>query len=182
MPEMSDDMEEPQTGRQRLLAALTRPGSRGQLTAAILLAVVGFAGVVQVQSTEENDVYAGARQEDLIQLLNSLGLASQRAENEIAELEPTRSSRRNNTDSRRAALEQARQEANVLGILAGTLPAVGPGVLITVEDPTGGVGTNQLLDGLEELRDAGAEAIEINDTVRVVAQTSLQQGEDGGMV
>ena len=90
MPEMSDDMEEPQTGRQRLLAALTRPGSRGQLTAAILLAVVGFAGVVQVQSTEENDVYAGARQEDLIQLLNSLGLASQRAENEIAELEQTR--------------------------------------------------------------------------------------------
>ena len=172
----------PTTGRQRLMAALTKPGSRGQVTAAVLLAVVGFASVVQVQATEENDVYAGARQEDLIQLLNSLSLASQRAENEIAELEQTRSSLRNNTDSRQAALEQARREANVLGILAGTLPAVGPGVLITVEDPTGGVGTNQLLDGLEELRDAGAEAIEINETVRVVAQTSLQEGEQGGMV
>jgi uncharacterized protein YlxW (UPF0749 family) len=172
--------EEP-TGRDRLLAALRKPGSRGQITAAILLAVVGFASVVQVRATEQDDQYAGARQEDLIQLLNSLAAASQRAENEIAQLEQTRSSLRNNTNSRQAALEQARQQANMLGILAGTLPAVGPGVQITVDDPTAAVGIDQLLNGLEELRDAGAEAIEINDTVRVVAQTALEDG-DGGLV
>jgi uncharacterized protein YlxW (UPF0749 family) len=180
---MDDENVDTQTaGRARLLGALRKPWSRGQVTAAVLLAVVGFASVVQVRATEENDVYAGTRQEDLIQLLNSLALASQRAEKEIAQLEQTRSSLRNNTDSRRAALEQARQQANVLGILAGTLPAVGPGVVVTVQDRTGGVGIDQLLNGLQELRDAGAEAIEINDTVRVVAQTSLEEGENGIVV
>jgi len=169
------------TGRARLVEALRKPGSRGQLTAAVLLAVVGFASVVQVQATEDDDVYAGMRQEDMIQLLNSLGAASERAENEIAQLEQTRSSLRNNTESREAALQIARDKANVYGILAGTLPAVGPGVVVTVEDPGGKVGVDQLLNGLEELRDAGAEAIEINDAVRVVAQTALEDG-DGGVV
>jgi uncharacterized protein YlxW (UPF0749 family) len=178
----TDGSRDPQTGRDRLLNALRKPGSRGQLTAAVLLAIVGFASVVQVQATEEDDVYAGMRQEDMLQLLDSLAAASQRAENEIAELEQTRTSLRNNTESRQAALESARQQANVLGILAGTLPAVGPGVAVTVEDPTGAVGIDQLLNGLEELRDAGAEAIEINDTVRVVAQTSLEDSENGVLV
>lgn len=170
------------SGRARLLAALKRPVSRGQVTAGALLAVVGFASVVQVQSNDRNDDYDGARQEDLIQLLDSLAAASERAEDEIARLEQTRSSLRNDTDNNNAALEQARQQANTLSILAGTVPSVGPGVVVRVEDPTGGVGIDQLLNGLEELRDAGAESIEINNTVRVVAQTSLSDGEGGVIV
>lgn len=172
----------PASGRGRLLSALRRPYSRGQVTAAVLLAVVGFASVVQVQANERDDDYEGWRQEDLIQLLNSLDAASQRAENEVAQLEQTRNSLRSDTSSRRAALEQARQQANVLGILAGTLPAVGPGVRVTVYDPKRTVGVDHLLNGLEELRDAGAEAIEINDSVRVVAQTALEEGSDGGIL
>lgn len=187
MPEVSpdvdpDDQRPPVTGRARLLEALKKPRSRGQLTAAILLAIVGFASVVQVQATEEDDVYAGMRQDDMLQLLNSLAAASDRAENEIADLEQTRSSLRSSTESREAALQTARQRANVLGILAGTLPAVGPGVVLTIQDPSGAVGIDQLLNGLQELRDAGAEAIEINNTVRVVAQTSFEDGDNGVLV
>ena len=176
---MSDQNSSP--GRDRLLHALRRPG-RGQVAAGVLLAVVGFAGVVQVQSTEQNDDYEGLREEDLVQLLNSLSAASQRAENEIAQLEQTRSSLRNDTDSRQAALEQAQQQADVLGILAGTLPAVGPGIEVTVKDPGGKVGIDQMLNGIEELRDSGAEAIEINDAARVVAQTALEDGDTGIVV
>jgi uncharacterized protein YlxW (UPF0749 family) len=149
------------------------------VTAAVLLAVVGFAGVVQVQANERDGDYEGMREEDLVQLLNSLSSASQRAENEIAELEQTRSSLRSDTDARRAALEQARERAQVLGILAGTLPAVGPGIVVTIEDPEGNVGIDLMLNGLMELRDAGAEAIEINNSVRVVARTALEDGENG---
>lgn len=170
------------TGRSRLGETLKKPISRGQITAGVLLAVLGFAGAVQVQSIGLADVYSGQRQEDLIQLLNSLAAASERTENEIAQLEETRASLRSDTDSRQAALEEAHRQADVLGILAGTLPAVGTGVVITVKDPSGAVGTDQLLNGLEELRDAGAEAIEINDTVRVIAQTSLTDGENGVIV
>jgi uncharacterized protein YlxW (UPF0749 family) len=169
-------------GRDRLLASLKRPRSRGQFTAAILLAVVGFASVVQVQAQERNDDYDGMREEDLVQLLNSLASASQRAENEIAQLEQARSSLRSDTDSRQAALAQARERASVLGILAGTLPAVGPGIVVTVRDPEGKVGIDQMLNGIQELRDSGAEAFEINNSVRVVAQTAFEDGEEGVVV
>jgi uncharacterized protein YlxW (UPF0749 family) len=164
-----------------LLAALRRPGSRGQAVAGGLLALLGFAAVTQVQANDKDDQYVGARQGDLIQYINNLSLASQRAETEISRLEETRNSLRNDTESRRTALERARQQADALGILAGTVPAVGPGVRVEVIDEKGGVGSNQLLEGLEELRDAGAEAIELNDRVRVVAQTALRD-TDGGVV
>jgi uncharacterized protein YlxW (UPF0749 family) len=53
---------------------------------------------------------------------------------------------------------------------------------VTVTDTKTGVGTNQLLNGLQELRDAGAEVIELNGRVRVVAQTSLQDTTGGVLV
>ena len=69
-----------------------------------------------------------------------------------------------------------------LGILAGTLPAQGPGIRIEVTDPKDKVTLNNLLDGVEELRAAGAEAIEFNDDVRVVAQTSFEDAERGVVI
>jgi uncharacterized protein YlxW (UPF0749 family) len=172
----------PQDGRARLLSALRRPGSRGQLVAGLLLAILGFAAVTQVQANGKNDAYIGARQGDLVQYINSLALASDRAETQITQLQATRDSLGNDTQARRTALARARKQADSLGILAGTVPAAGPGVRVTVEDKSTGVGTNQLIDGLQELRDAGAEVIELNDTVRVVAQTSLQDTTGGGVL
>ena len=145
----------------------------------MLLALLGFAAVTQVKANEQDDQYVGARQGDLIQYINNLSLASQRAESEIARLQQTRDALRSDTRSRRTALDRAQQQATTLGILAGTVPVVGPGVRVTVTDDKGGVGSNQLLEGLEELRDAGAEAIELNDKVRVVAQTSLKDTGGG---
>ena len=172
----------PSDGRARLLASLRRPGSRGQAAAAVLLAILGFAAVTQVKANGKDDQYVGARQGDLVQYINNLSLASQRTEAEIARLQQTRDALRSDTRSRRTALERARQQADTLGILAGTVPVVGSGVRVTVTDEKGGVGSNQLLEGLEELRDAGAEAIELNNRVRVVAQTSLKDVDGGVMV
>jgi uncharacterized protein YlxW (UPF0749 family) len=176
------DESAPPTGRARLRGALRRPWSRGQVTAAVLLAVVGFGSVVQLHANEGDERYAGMRQGDLIQLLNSLSTASQRAEDQIAKLEQTRDTLRTSTDSRRAALERARQQANTLGILAGTLPAAGPGIRMSIRDPRGKVGTDVMLNGIEELRDSGAEAIEINDSVRVIAQSYIKDGPRGIIV
>lgn len=187
MPEPTDptrgaDQVEQTGGRGRLWDAVRRPTSRGQLVAAVLLAGLGFAAVAQVQSNDQDDKYIGTRQADLIQLINQLTLASQRADNEIAQLQQTRDSLRSNTDSRRTAIRRAREQADTLGILAGTLPVEGSGIRVTVKDRAGGVGTDQILNGIEELRDAGAEAIEINNTIRVVARTSIQDATDGGVV
>ena len=169
------------TGRDRLVEAMRRP-SRGQAVVAVLLAVLGFAGVVQVRANDRDQNFVGARQSDLIALINTLALATDRAEAEIAELEETRESLQDDAESTQTALTVARERVETLGILAGTVPAVGPGIRVTVESRTGTLGTDQLLNGLEELRNAGAEAIEINDTVRVVAQTGLVDSPTEGLL
>jgi uncharacterized protein YlxW (UPF0749 family) len=182
MPEHEPVPTPREDGRARLVRALRTPPNRGQVVAAVLLAVLGFAAVTQVHAENQDTAYVGARQDELVALINSLSLASQRTENEIADLVATRNSLLNDTEARRTALEQARQQAEQYGILAGTLPAVGPGVRIEIADPTGAVGSDSLINGIQELRDAGAEAIELNDTVRVVAQTALRDGPNGGVI
>jgi uncharacterized protein YlxW (UPF0749 family) len=167
--------------RARLLEALRRP-SRGQLAGAVLVGLLGFAMVTQVKSNQEDDTFAGLRSADLVQLLNGLNAEARRADKEIADLERTRSELSDSTQRRQAALKRATEESNTLGILAGTLPAQGPGIRIEVTDPKDKVTLNNLLDGVEELRAAGAEAIEFNDEVRVVAQTSFEDAERGVVV
>jgi uncharacterized protein YlxW (UPF0749 family) len=149
---------------------------------AVLLAVLGFAAVVQVRANDRDQSFVGARQSDLIALINTLALATDRAEAEIAELEDTREALQDDAEATQTAMTVARERVETLGILAGTVPAVGPGIRVTVESRTGTLGTDQLLNGLEELRNAGAEAIEINDTVRVVAQTGLVDSPTQGLL
>ena len=162
----------------RLRKAFFHPG-RGQAVVAVLLAVLGAAAVTQVRITGRDDDYAGMRQADLIQALNGLQAASRRTEQDLRGLEATRDSLRDSNDKTAAALQQAREELTSLGVLAGTLAARGPGVRITVTVPDSHLSLNYLLDGIEELRDAGAEAMEINDSVRVVAQTSFEAAPGG---
>jgi len=159
----------------RMWRAVRRP-SRGQLVAAVLLFALAFAGVTQVRLTGGNDRYAGMRQADLVQVLNGLSTASRRAEADLNRLETTRDSLRSRSQRSTTALQQARSQLSSLGILAGTLPATGPGILVTVTVPAGKqLKVTDLLDGVEELRDAGAEAIQVNDAVRVVAQTAFEE-------
>jgi uncharacterized protein YlxW (UPF0749 family) len=163
----------------RAWAAIRSP-SRAQLVVAVLLALLAFAAVTQVRLTGGNDRYAGMRQSDLVEVLNGLSAASRRAEADLTRLQDTRDSLASRSQRRRVALQQARSEVASLGILAGTVPAVGPGIHVTVSvRPGHQVKVNDLLDGLEELRDAGAEAMEINGRVRVVAQTWFEEAHGG---
>lgn len=179
-PQSTDEVAERQLdARNRLRRALLHPG-RGQVVVAVLLAALGAAAVTQVRIAGRDNDYAGLRQADLIQALNGLQAASRRTEQDITDLEETRDSLRDSNDRTATALRQAREELESLGVLAGTLAARGPGVRITVAVPDSSISLNYLLDGIEELRDAGAEAMEINDQVRVVAQTSFE-ATDGGI-
>ena len=166
------------SGRDRLRAALLRPGRR-QLVVALLLAVVGFAAVVQVRTNDIDDSYSTLREQDLIDVLSGLAGTSQRARSEIDRLEQDK--RDLQSDSRRlgAALKQAQEQVDTLNILAGLVPVTGPGVRITITEQSGPVDIDSVLDTIEELRSAGAEAMQFNGEVRVVAQTSLED-EVGG--
>ena len=157
-------------GKRRWAAVLHTPG-RGQVIAAVILFVVGLAGVMQIRSNAADDTYRTARREDLIQLLDGLSTESRRLENEIAELEQTRTELVSGADTQRVAREEAERRINALSILAGTAPATGPGIRMRIADPRSQVDAAVLLDAVEEMRDAGAEVIEVNDTIRVVGSS-----------
>ncbi len=182
MPEATSDPTpaagQPPSGMERLRHSLRTP-SRGQAVVAVLVGVLAFAAVTQARITGQDDSYAGLRQSELIQALNGLQSASRRAERDISALETTRDQLRSSTQRRTTALAQATQEVQTLGVLAGTVAATGPGIRITVQDPQGDLSLNHLLDGVEELRNAGVEALEINNLVRVVAQTSFEDVSGG---
>ena len=168
-------------GAGKLRRAFLHPG-KGQLIAAAILLLVGMAGVMQIKINTTDSTYSSARREDLIQLLDGLGAESRRLEGEITQLEQTRTSLQSGVDSGRAARDAVRKQVQDLSILAGTVPAEGPGIRMRISDPGGRVNAEVLLDAVEELRDAGAEVIEINDTVRIVASSWFGQDGQGGLL
>ncbi len=165
MPEPESTLRTRRTARGRLGTALREP-SRRQIVVALLLAMLGFGAVTQVRSNEVNDTYAGYRQEALISVLNGLAGTTQRAETELARLEETRAQLQSDTSAEQAATEQARTEIDTLEILAGTVPVTGPGIRITITEETGQVDIDSLLDTVQEMRTAFAEAMQINGQVR----------------
>ena len=170
-----------ESSRGRLWRALVRP-TRGQVTVGVLLALVGFAAVTQVHTNQVDDTYAGLRQQDLIDVLNGLADTAQRAQAEIERLEETRDQLLSDTTARQAAIEQARAESENLSILAGLIPVTGPGLRVTIKEVGGPVEIGPFIDMVQALRTAGAEGMQINGEVRVVAQTSFEDAEGGIIV
>lgn len=168
------------SGVSRLWAAATARPSRSQLVAALLLALLGYAATVQIQLTHASTDFAGQRRNDLVELLDSLSGASDRVQQQISSLQDTRDELLSSSNGRAAVIADTRRHLLNLQILAGTVGATGPGVTVTVSDPEAAVTPAALLNGIEELRDAGAEAIQINDT-RVVAESWIA-GSPGAII
>lgn len=182
---------------RRLFAGLFRPRLRRvDIAVAVLLGLLGFAAAVQVRSTTKDEgVLASARQEDLVRILDDLSSRSLRLRQEVTTLTTTRERLTTGSGQDEAAVAEARRRTQVLGVLAGTVAAHGPGVLVTISDPERKVTADVLLDALEEMRDAGAEAVQLEGSVdpatdappaahvvRVVAGTSFVDAPDAGGV
>ena len=176
--ERTPDPADRPSGRQRLLDAFHKP-TRRQGVVGVLLAVFGFAFVTQVTSFGVDETYAGYRQQALIDVLDGLSGTTQRAEAEIARLEETREDLRDDSSGEQAALEEARRETRTLEILAGVVPVTGPGIRVTITEDTGQVDIDSMLDTVQEMRTAFAEAMQLNGQVRIVAQTSFEDGPGG---
>jgi uncharacterized protein YlxW (UPF0749 family) len=168
------------TGRQRLVDGLWPPRvTRAQLIVAVLLFGLGFGLAVQVASNSDSDsALRGARQEDLVRILDELDDRTQRLADEKQGLEKQRDELENSSDQAEEARKQTVEKERQLGILAGTVAAQGPGITMTISDPKGTVQADMLLDAIQELRAAGAEAIQVN-SVRVVAGTYLTDSDNG---
>ena len=126
--------------------------------------------------TTVDDTYAGLREQDLIDVLNGLAGTTQRAEAEITRLErdPRRPAVRHQRRARPPWSRRSRRPTRS-SILAGTVPVTGPGHPDHHHRGRPARSTSDtMLDTIQELRTAGAEAIQINGQVRVVAQTVVR--------
>lgn len=169
----------PPSRRPGLVDLLRPKATRAQLAVGVLCLLLGFAAAVQVRSNRSDSTFATARQDELVGVLDNLSQRSLRLRSDIRELEETRSQLER--DSRgNTAVEEARRRATTYGLLAGTVPAAGPGIELTISDPGRRIRAAVLLDALQELRDAGAEVVQIND-VRVGVNTYFLDTPGGGV-
>lgn len=155
----------------------TRRSWTTQILVAVLMAALAFTVVVQVRQTND-ETYTGMRKSELVELLKSLDSANDRVNKRIREMTTTHDELQTDTRKNRAAKKLARERAERLSILAGAVPAAGPGIEIVIEDPEHFVDSAILLDAVQELRDAGAEVLAVNSTVRIVAQSYFLDDDD----
>lgn len=171
---------EPTTSAWRRLGDSLRPRlTRSQVLAGVLCAVLGFAIVVQVQQSS-TDRLSALRQDDLVRLLDEVTQRSEQLESEVNRLETSRDELRSGSGQAQAAVDLAEQRAATEGILSGRLPAQGPGIEIEISEGSGRLEGSDLFNVLEELRNAGAEAMEVNG-VRLVT-SSYFADRDGRIV
>ncbi|MET8911717.1 DUF881 domain-containing protein [Micromonospora sp. NPDC004551] len=153
---------------------------------AVLLGLLGFTLVVQLKTTSADPTLAATREEDLVRISSDLDSRERRLRQDIEALEESQRQLRSGEQGRQAALEEATRRADELGILAGTLPAVGPGLSVRFEGPDAAVSSARILDAVQELRGAGAEAMQIagsdGSAVRIIASTYFVDGSGGGLV
>ncbi|MDQ4005086.1 MAG: DUF881 domain-containing protein [Actinomycetota bacterium] len=161
-----------------------RPPARieSRLALAAIAVLVGF--LVAVQATGDDaplSRLSAERPEDLTRILADLGSEADELTRQVAELRVKLTRYRDTARGDDAAVRDARQSLADLEVLAGTVPVTGPGVTIEILDPEGRVVWDSMLDLVQEMRDAGAEAIAIGD-VRVIASTWFGPSDRGGVV
>lgn len=185
MPEQDRPQDEPRRAargsrRRDLARDFFRP-SRGQFVVGVALFLTALIVVMTLRSQANQPEFANVRQADLIQLLDNVTGETRRLEDQVRELELARTELLSGVDRDQAAREEAARRLEQAQIIAGTVPASGPGIRIQIDDPGAKVTAELLLDAIEELRDAGAEVIELNDSVRLVMNSFFGTDDRGAV-
>ncbi len=143
-----------------------------------LLAILGFGLAVQFRSNAQTDSLAGAREDDLVRILDDQNSRIDRLQSQISDLQSAKQRLSDSGSNNSAARQEAQRQADALAVLTGTAPAHGPGVEVTIADPSRALKAEDLLDVVEELRGAGAEVIQFGP-IRVAAPSAFTDNSDG---
>ena len=149
---------------------------RHSLTIGIVALLLGFLLVATVNARAGDTELGSASQADLVVLLDSLSGRLARLQAEQLDLVAARNEILQGSDAE--ALAATRDQLFAMQVLAGAVPVQGEGVELTVTDPKRRITYDTVLSLVQELRDAGAEAIAIGP-VRVVADTWFAGAADG---
>jgi uncharacterized protein YlxW (UPF0749 family) len=168
----------PLTFRRSPLAVRLRTWVGGPFLVLLVTGLVGFLLVSQVRGTERFRQRLEAESEaDLTRILASLTTEADALRDEIGSLKLRLLTLQTSTQRDETAAQAAEDQLRTLAVLAGTVAVTGPGITITVRDPRGSVGFDTLIDIVQELRDAGAEAVGVNNR-RVGVTSAFGERDD----
>ena len=144
----------------------------------VAAAGVGFLAVAQLGSTERFSQKLQAESEgDLTRILSDLTTTDAELRDQIGALKLQVQVLSTSSEQDTAASKAAEEQLNDLSVLAGTVAVTGSGIIVTINDPQSSIQYDLMIDLVEELRDAGAEAIAVNN-LRVGAASWFGAGAD----
>lgn len=142
----------------------------------VLCMLLGFGYVTQLRSASDN--YESLSEDELVRLLDETNTQVDRLEEQRTQLSNQVASITNATDKQRELNAVAKKNATTSGILAGRLGCEGQGITVTVTETGTTIEAARLFTLVEELRNAGAEAIAFNG-VRIVASSYIVDTDEG---
>ena len=134
---------------------------RSQLTIAAVAFILGVLVVVQLRTQASGAAFAGLSSQDLTVLVANLNARNDQLRREISTLESQYGTLSQNAQRGEVSIDDLRADLRRVRLYAGLDPATGPGVSIRVG---GAIDGSAVEDLVNELRNAGAEAIAIGDT------------------
>lgn len=135
-----------------------------QLLIGVVTLVLGVLGVAQFRAQTSNEGFAQLSSQDLTVLVANLNARNDQLRREIASLERELVVLSENRSSGNESIDELRADLRRIRAYAGLDAVGGPGVAISISGPIDGSGVEELIN---ELRNAGAEAIEVGG-VRIV--------------
>jgi uncharacterized protein YlxW (UPF0749 family) len=149
---------------------------RGRLALGLVLAFLGFLVVVQLRSQGQEQGLAQLSVADLTELVANVTARNNQLREEIGSLQQQQSQLA--TSVQRGDTSSAQMRSDLSHVLAwsGALGVTGAGVQVSVSGDLPAIAVQQLLN---ELRNAGAEAIAVND-VRIVPGVEVS-GDPGAL-
>ena len=145
---------------------------RSQLTIAAVAFVLGMLVVVQLRSQAGDEGLAQLSAQDLTVLVANLNARNDQLRREGSMLERELGTLVDNRARGDVSVDELAADLARVRAYAGLDAVAGPGVTIAIDGPIDGPGVEELIN---ELRNAGAEAIAVGD-VRVVAGVVVTGG------
>ena len=154
---------------------LQTPQGRRYLIVGLTI-ILGIFLSLAIKQNDEPKLLSSAREDELVRILDDLSKQKDNLELELIKQSQVLDSLK--SGSNEEAKKAAQNRIDQLILLSGTAPVTGRGIQVLITGDVYSVSAYTVLDSVQELRDAGAVAIEINGN-RIINSTYFNDTSDG---
>jgi uncharacterized protein YlxW (UPF0749 family) len=154
---------------------LQTPQGRRYLIVGLTI-ILGIFLSLAIKQNDEPKLLSSAREDELVRILDDLSKQKDNLELELIKQSQVLDSLK--SGSNEEAKKAAQNRIDQLILLSGTAPVTGRGIQVLITGDVYSVSAFTVLDSVQELRDAGTVAIEINGN-RIINSTYFNDTSDG---